>query len=1402
MTLPALQLGRDRDAWATIRGFVYQVALTLERWLDLAENEHLELERGEDIDTVAKVLAASETTEAARLLEQIKYREKNVTLRSSSVIEFLAASAEHQKNNPNRVLHFRFLTTASSGTERPSPFTPRHPALAHWISVVSTGQLDIDVVSKILALVRESERPEGLAESTWTHFQSFISGASVEVFFEFMKTIEWAFDTGDLGALGTAIRAKLIQRRPATTEEEAQDLYQRLFFYVFHLLSQQGLKTLTRNDLSTQLARPPLTPQNQALFAQITGQLADFETRVETVEQGLLGVEQNLATYRTELQRLVTSQGLPTTLTLGRRTFVYVAPPLGQGTVSREELVKSLQTDLATASVLVLTGQSGIGKTQLARLLIEPEKTLWLSLRRKKLDECIALFETALSVADIEHKPLIVLDDLPRLSPGDALTEHLLHFASSALPATVKLIATTSARLPLVLREDTPAGFLIERPVPLLVMDEIREMLRAQNAPGSILEPLALQLIQEATAGHPMLVRALIRYLQKQSWSLTAETLKAVARKEFAKDVQKETQQLLLRTVENDKPRELLYRLDLVVEPIRERHLQIVSAVAPELPAPFEQLDGLHGLWIQDTSEGHYLLSPLLEGIGVKNLPEEVRKNIHQGLGNDIVSRRSLSFFEADNAIHHLTKGQLHDRAGLLYLYATTSALHHPTELRRLSLPMRWLNGDLPAAMSRSVQLYVRGVQVRVLDALQEDAAATLRRIDALFGMATGTDTLAVVHASLNAGPLREKVSTPVAEKYYRYAVRWAEKAVVADKEQLPEDFLTNFYGMIWINSARVRTLDDLREWLKTVQQLGDIGRQRALLVNGHNVRDESTFLLPQRIALEEYKKPRGSQNWAKVLAAQEELENEAQKLGLIELAGFSSAAQLPVIYDISQDITRVTKVATEALNRYSALPRVRFAIQSKLGRQLGHAGKHVEGLAQLKDALSIDTDDFALVDRLHTQIEAARLAAQTTAEEAISLSENAVQFAMAHPELGLERVKALGELGILLSDLRGIAEGYKTWSKAAEELLLAAEDTIQWKALFSILGHSLGYYHSIATTGIAPGTTAGGEPYVKPLPGTFLRYSEAAATLYHPNKTGLICAQLAMYAEAIGDDQEARRWAEHGVQLAEESGSESARALLANLILPYLLITNAFSAAITGSVAAATTLLREFRLKERSKTHPSNTEQVLRMDGEAMGRFKSLFPIFVRLSHMAQKSDPLAKTAAQEVIGTCRQFATQSDQPKPWELAAAIFDTTFMRSASKDDFVPFMKEADAVKEGPLKAMALLGSSFTSDISIKQSLANQITAFDYAIPNLGLKGSIMRLVVQPFVSDFWQQCFSSAKFQFRAPMKVEQELAKASQLSDIDGVRSIFLTLTYGLSLTLPNNIMRWLSARSNGENS
>jgi hypothetical protein len=107
----------DRDAWAIIRGYVYQVRCTVLRWLALDADTTLLCEWGEDLALVRN-LDAGEAAESEVVLEQIKYRAKRVTLRTPAVVDTLARFYEVRKDRRGMRLMLRFTTNAMPGRRR------------------------------------------------------------------------------------------------------------------------------------------------------------------------------------------------------------------------------------------------------------------------------------------------------------------------------------------------------------------------------------------------------------------------------------------------------------------------------------------------------------------------------------------------------------------------------------------------------------------------------------------------------------------------------------------------------------------------------------------------------------------------------------------------------------------------------------------------------------------------------------------------------------------------------------------------------------------------------------------------------------------------------------------------------------------------------------------------------------------------------------------------------------------------------------------------------------------------------------------------------------------------------------------------------------------------------------
>jgi hypothetical protein len=242
---------RLRDAFGVIRGFVYQIDLTIDRWLGLRENESLELERGEDIDTVIRAVGGDE--EAARLLEQVKYRDRSITLRSPEVIEALVNAVGHLQENPDVVLNFQFTTNATVGIERPSALRGGGPAIIAWEAVrlgrLHGAQLEVTLTA-IKTLLASRQKPEKVPDKSWAQFRVVVDAADNVQISRLIRGFSWSTRVPESGSIRESLQAKLVAIGHAPTTGIAAQQYQRLFMHVLNLLTKPGLKQLDQKTWS------------------------------------------------------------------------------------------------------------------------------------------------------------------------------------------------------------------------------------------------------------------------------------------------------------------------------------------------------------------------------------------------------------------------------------------------------------------------------------------------------------------------------------------------------------------------------------------------------------------------------------------------------------------------------------------------------------------------------------------------------------------------------------------------------------------------------------------------------------------------------------------------------------------------------------------------------------------------------------------------------------------------------------------------------------------------------------------------------------------------------------------------------------------------------------------------
>jgi hypothetical protein len=1373
------QVTRDRDAFGSIRGFVYQVALTIERWIGLPAAAALELERGEDIDICHAAVGVPED-EARRTLEQVKRLEGSVTLRSPDVIEFLAGAHEHRTSNPDLGLVFRFVTTARMGTERPTPLVPRQPAMSRWATLCASFDVSRDGrdLAGIRELLRGTDRPSGLNAGTWDGYASFVRDANDAALLAFMRQVEWSTGCGGEDTVRARVRDELVERDLVEASEAAEAAYRNLFFHVFQVLAQPGLKRLSAAEFQEQLTRQPRTHTELAAFARLESMFASLEVRVDEMEA-------EVAVHRQQIAALALAPGVRTDVVAVPNPITFGIPPAVPLTVPRQTVVGGVRDRLANCRVLVLLGEPGYGKTQVARLAAADRLVTWVRLRRGAAADAADTAARATTYA-LQHKhECVVLDDAGRIADADPITELLLAFVEQPF----RVLITSPFALPGRLLGDLGASQQ-EFQLPPFSAGETRELLAISGAPEALLASGVVDLIRSVTRGHPTLLRAAVEYLRQRGWDLEEKSLRGLFAGEYAVAVRDSAQRLLRETMPDEAARQLLYRLDLVVGGARRREIEAAAAVNPVVALPLEKVADCLGLWLQDDVRGRFSLSPMLLGTGEQMLEAEVARGVYLALAETITAKRQLSAIDVARGLHYLTSGGAYDQAGALYVAALTAFLDDmPKGAPAPFVFSSWLDA-LPKRTSPGINAAVRAAQVRLQERTGGDARkqvdALVAELDAAEMRPGSPEVPRYLYASLSAGPFRATADAGTAVRLTRVALRALAAMQLPHGEPVAEEIVEAVHASVWLSGAVVRTTSAAKDWVALLRSLSPEALQRSLARS--DVARGAMFFMPRMIVVDAAQ--RGETAFSEVAATLAAIEEAGQERGLPLLSASAAAANIMLLAEYRKEIDAATHVAQRALDRYAADRDAEFTIREAHANQLVRSGRTSEAVATLERAIETGSST-APVNHVRVAIRISALTRADAPERSLHYARRAVELARAYSQLPRsELVRALAELAIAVADIQGAKAGFEPWRDGALQLLTEEPRDDSERGLFAVFGHCLGYYLGMASIGRPPDTIDSGEPYAKPIAGMFLQDSTRAATVYRSGRRALLAVQVEMYADAAKDPTTGIEWGRRAVELLERGADDETRALVTNTALPFQLRDGAFAVAISGGAAAGLLAAR----RARADAVQLNDAERLRVEGFA--RFVALVPAYLRAATLNLQRAPTADAAAAELANVCRARANGSGDPL-WELAASIVETSLLKPVCDRTTADLLKQqATESGEISLRSIASLAESLRDDVTPAEAIAAQLPVFDAARARLETP-AMTRLIVLEFLEVFWRGTLARSRFRFSAPRLYEAELADAVGQGNEKGVRSLISATVHALSLSIPAFARDWLATGS-----
>jgi len=1412
---------KNRDAYAAILGFRYQVDWTIVRCCELPPNAHLELECGEDIDIVAGALSSADSA-AERTLEQIKHLGKRLTLRSPECLAALSNCVSHRAANPEIDLRFRFCTNANIGIESPSPFVDQRAAIEVWSELQAEPAAiteRTDDIARIASILRGARCPARYNAENWTAFQKHVGDVTCNRLIDLIRMFEWAVRQPVAENLTEAVRLTLREKGFAATQEEAEHLHARLFLKIMQTLSRPGRKMLDSSFIESEAALPPMRDAEKRLLAMIAADVFTIEIRLKEIEQQVLANRASVDDAHRRIDQLAAGLDTSAAVVAGAQLLFTSPPRQVDLVISRRNVVQRLADGMRIRTWLRLRGAIGAGKSQLALLVANAlgHHTHWLSLR--ETDETTAahlLWQflnrlakqpeahdiTSLVHATIlclEAPALLIIEDVPRLTAGSRLDAVLATLFHACRTQRVSLL--TTSHFELTPEWATPIDADAEL-VPPLDLDDIGELLTLHNAPATLTNSTFIASFQRHVEGHPMLAVATIRRLANHEWNLGDESLESLPVDEHASAAIDQAIHRLLRSVDDAEARSLLYRLSLVIGSFQERTLLAAAVATPAIARPRERFSVIEGLWVDRFADRFYSVSPLIRPLSETELDPGVRKSVDESLVDELISRDHLSVIDVGNAATYFRRSGALNDAALFLLIALGKAKSLPREDIRYLLGASWFSGAIPDDVRLTIKLSIRARQTSLARRIGESILPLLDDADQLLTQGTNEDAWA--KASFLLLTLYD-VSTVDFPRACRHIKGLAPLATLVAK-QMPISGRTVGRAM-WMAVSRIRSGVDLRAWLdclkafdepflKDAFRWGPAKQGCGVAING-----------PWQ-AMHLQKPSRDA--WKDMLETYVHAASVADKLELEVLWTRAICAQIIVLSEYLTDLPAAVRIADQALRQESLHPSNRFLIEDALGRQFVYRHENHNAIKTLSAAIARKIQDYPEI-LTRTHLELGSVLGEQDPAAAVTHAQLSVDIAKAEPtRVGEESlIISLGELGLACWFAGDVAGAFTAFDEAVERFFNADLETDNWKQLLPRLGHCVSYIAVVAATGNPPDY---GEPSAPPWRREMMGWSDAMADHHDqrnfPVHIDAVFSTLSMLAVTVEQDERAAYWAQRGFDEAVRHKHLTIMGMTGHELFTALILQGQVVEALDRIRQAMRASWSTHLLRQQGRPMDSALDLTAVLGSSPNERWhgaerwaiqQGMLPLLLYLARTRLHEALAAAESVEEVGVYVSALGDQIALPLEWEAAQA-FIRQAVNNTDQWDLVKRAAERwpDDSPHG-LRWMGYAACTMQEDIPLDQAALLHARLAWYVERRLGSRTSVQRRIVAPFLESYWRWTLTTRRDQLQEPQRLETALMESTTASEARRAQVILNAAMRASNANIPNSqreVRKWLQGR------
>jgi hypothetical protein len=1388
--------GRQQDASPTIRGFKYQIQLTLHRWLDLGDDEVLYLECGEDVD---RVLGETDLTGAQRELEQIKARGRNVTLRTPDVLTALANFGVHLKTNPNLSIRFRFTTTALAGREKLSPLGKGIGAIQAWETLRKKLQWTADddnLHTKLAQLIRTSSCPEKCPPDAWATLMKIVDGSGPVPFAKYLVSFEWSCGSPSPEDLSETLLSRLgaLPGDTGVDDPSREQRYNQLIAALLDLLSHDGEKKLTKAILTATLARPTLTAHDRA--------------RLKLLEQHSASQGALLNSLQAAMRQLGAAEGMPLLFGSGAGNLRAIdltlrlpePPPLVAALAHRTTTVDHLSPMLAPATWLNLHGDFGAGKSHLSFLIAERHQGVVLGLSMRGLsaanaENClVSLVNNAATRVTIESvtSGVVLLDDLPDAESQSRLETVLAAFVKLVLSKGRSIISTS--RRPLTSNLNNTLGdSLVVQATPTFSDSDAKELFQAHRIRDDLLTAERVSSMNSMCNGHPMLLTALARHLLSEPDKPDRALLEALVANKHRTQIDLETSRAVLNTVEAEACRHLLYRLASAGTAMNLDEIRIVASAAPALAEPTGCVARLDGLWLRKAANARYEVSPLATPLG-REIAAATQKVIHSQVARIVFRRATLSVPEFMRAIASFLIADEQDSAAVSLLYGCMKWPYRENGCADLGV-LAFFPVNQSNALQPSNELPLRAIQAVTAGLEGHDIEPYVARIQTLTQNPTSQIAVSAILAgstmlvaSLERTPMRLAVlGASLIERFRSF--QDLPKAISHSAGGYPD------FVHLLLPSACIHNWDDLDSFVELLGSLALERRQEAMSV--FDLRHGMQVIVFRALFDQTGQFTLGS------LDRLTHIEDRCVELGLTLLGAYAATGKIIVLGEQEKDVDRVLAEGDRARARYAGDLVSLSVIDAMVGQQLYFNRRPQDGLKLLVKGLA-DPSHITGLERANRLVDA--LSAAWDAGEDPGPSVDELADTLAKEEFASS--EALCQMNAQIAVIRWRQNRREDAFAHLENGVvhfLELDDSTRTRQLGAGLAHVLHYCVSVVEDGEPPSVAADGGPYAEGQPRMFSGVNNAMAGMWKMRQgPALLRWMLGRLADGLGLAQAASSWTDRALEAAIETKSP----VLMMLLVPRAVATALRAGEWADAIEAAITHGRaRVFLEDLRKQGSSAIEDTVVFDpfeipaGRAAAQEAEKFCLWLlsqtiisELGLYVVKRDDRSRHALNDFADALGRVAEKSELSSAWKMMSDVMRTSGATMMSDQEHKALLADSTDAGADNAEFVAHGLLALRADVRFKQAIVSQVGA----LQRLSTQCKGLGISLDGYstaITTFWETASSLAAFQFTSPREFVRAIAAAPASPPLLRAKTILRAVSADLSGTFSEEARTWLNA-------